>query len=77
MLAILFQMSIKTAISKFEKTTKLVSMSGMFSTNESIEELPTETLQYLLLPALLGTLSLKLCNQPRKDVIHVAEIYFM
>ncbi|KAM3960928.1 immunoglobulin binding protein Tap42 [Aphomia sociella] len=70
------QMSIKAAISKFEKATNMVSMVGMFSRNESLEELPTETLQYLLLPALLGTLSLKLCNQPRKDIINVAEIYF-
>ncbi|KAG6454959.1 hypothetical protein O3G_MSEX008965 [Manduca sexta] len=70
------QLSIKAAISKFEKCTNMVSMSGMFSQNESIEELPTETLQYLLLPALLGTLSLKICNQPRKQVIDVAEIYF-
>ncbi|XP_034831228.1 immunoglobulin-binding protein 1 family member C [Maniola hyperantus] len=70
------QMSIKATIAKFEKLTNLVSLSGMFSKNEDLEELPTETLQYLLLPALLGTLSLKLCGQPRKDVIHVAEIYF-
>ncbi|VVD02473.1 unnamed protein product [Leptidea sinapis] len=70
------QMSIKTAISKFEKATNLVSLSGMFSKNESLEELPTETLKYLLLPSLLGTLTLKLCNQPRKNIIHVAEIYF-
>ncbi|OWR49014.1 immunoglobulin-binding protein 1 family member C [Danaus plexippus] len=70
------QMNIKLAISNFEKATNLVSISGMFSRNESLEELPTETLQYLLLPALLGTLSLKLCNQPRKDIVNVAEIYF-
>lgn len=69
-------MSVKTAISKFEKATNLVSLTGMFSKNETIEELPTETLQYLLLPALLGTLTLKLCNQPRKDIINVAEVYF-
>lgn len=69
-------MSIRNTISKFEKVTDLVSFSGMFSSNESLEELPTETLQYLLLPALLGTLTLKLCGRPRKDVIHVAEIYF-
>ncbi|CAG4989023.1 unnamed protein product [Colias eurytheme] len=70
------QMTLKTTISKFEKATNLVSLSGMFSKNESLDELPTETLQYLLLPALLGTLTLKLCNQPRKDIITVAEIYF-
>ncbi|XP_053616024.1 immunoglobulin-binding protein 1b [Plodia interpunctella] len=70
------QMSIKAAISKFEKATNMVSMLGLFSKNESLEELSTDTLQYLLLPALLGTLSLKLCGQPRKEVIDVAEIYF-
>ncbi|XP_045499117.1 immunoglobulin-binding protein 1 [Colias croceus] len=70
------QMTLKTTISKFEKATNLVSLSGMFSKNESLDELPTETLQYLLLPALLGTLTLKLCNQPRKEIITVAEIYF-
>lgn len=69
-------MSIKSAITKFEKATNLVSLSHMFSANESIEELPTESLQYLLLPALLGTLTLKLCGQPRKEVILLAEIYF-
>lgn len=70
------QISIKSAISKLEKATNLVSLTGMFSSNESLEELPTETLQYLLLPALLGTLTLKLCGPPRKDLINVAEIYF-
>lgn len=69
-------MSIKIAVKKFEKATNLVSLTGMFSKNESLEELPTETLQYLLLPALLGTLTLKLSNQPRKELIEVAEIYF-
>ncbi|XP_063899548.1 immunoglobulin-binding protein 1 [Helicoverpa armigera] len=70
------QLSVKSAIAKFEKATNLVSMTGMFSKNESLDELPTETLQYLLLPALLGSLSLKLCNQPRLDLVNVAEIYF-
>lgn len=70
------QIYLKAAIAKFEKATNLVSLSGMFSSNESLEELPTETLQYLLLPALLGTLSLKLCGQPRKEVINLVEIYF-
>ncbi|GBP42832.1 Immunoglobulin-binding protein 1b [Eumeta japonica] len=70
------QMNIKSAMSKFEKATNLVSLAGLFSRNESVEEIPTENLQYLLLPALLGTLSLKLCGQQRLDVINVAEIYF-
>ncbi|XP_068626678.1 immunoglobulin-binding protein 1 [Battus philenor] len=70
------QMTIKTAIAKFEKITNLVSMTEMFSRNESFEELPTESIQYLLLPALLGTLTLKLCGRSRKDIINVAEVYF-
>ncbi|XP_072947512.1 immunoglobulin-binding protein 1 family member C [Epargyreus clarus] len=70
------QRTIKTAISKFEEATNLVSLSGMFSKNESLEELPTEHLQYLLLPALLGTLVLKICGQSRKEHITVAEVYF-
>lgn len=70
------QVTIKTAISKFEKATNLVSLSGMFSKNEKLEELPTETLKYMLLPALLGTLTLKICRPSRKDIIEVAEIYF-
>ncbi|CAH2049892.1 unnamed protein product, partial [Iphiclides podalirius] len=70
------QMSIRSAISKLEKATNLVSLTEMFSKNESFDELPTESLQYLLLPALLGTLTLKMCGRPRKDVVDVAEIYF-
>lgn len=73
---LLLQLSVKSAIAKFEKATNLVSMTGMFSKNESLDELPTDTLQYLLLPALLGTLTLKLCNQPRLELVNVAEIYF-
>ncbi|XP_045539359.1 immunoglobulin-binding protein 1 [Papilio machaon] len=70
------QMTIKSAIGKFEKTTNRVSLLEMFSKNESFEELPTDSLQYLLLPALLGTLTLKLCGRHRKDIIDVAEVYF-
>ncbi|KAL4713950.1 hypothetical protein ACJJTC_015604 [Scirpophaga incertulas] len=70
------QAIIKTAIAKLEKATNLVSLSGMFSRNESIEEVPTETLQYLLLPAILGTLTIKLHGPSRKELINLAEIYF-
>lgn len=59
-----------------EKATKLASFAGMFSTNESIDEIATNDLQFLLLPALLGALSLKLTHGDRKEIIDVAEIYF-
>ena len=60
----------------FEDATRLVSLSGMFSSNETVEEIPTKNIRYLLLPALLGTLSLKLCVENRMNVIETAEVYF-
>lgn len=60
----------------FEKSTRLVSLASMFSKNEGIEEVATNDLQYLLLPALLGSLALKLTSGERKEVVDVAEIYF-
>jgi immunoglobulin-binding protein 1 len=60
----------------FEDATELVSLAGIFSSNESIEEVATNNVRYFLLPALLGNLSLKLCVEDRFNVIQVAEIYF-
>lgn len=59
-----------------EKATVLVSMADMFSENESADEIPTNNLQYLLLPALLGSLSLKLTSGDRKDIVNCADTYF-
>lgn len=59
-----------------EECTKLISLAGLFSTNEAIEEVPTAHIKYFLLPALLGTLSLKLCVSHRLEVITTAETYF-
>lgn len=60
----------------FEDATKLVSMIGMFSENESHEEISTNNLKYLLLPFFLAQTSLKLCVQDRKNVVDVAKIYY-
>ena len=46
----------------FEDATRVVSLADIFSRNESFEEISTENINYLLLPALLGTLTIKLCN---------------
>uniref|UniRef100_A0A182VTP0 Immunoglobulin-binding protein 1 n=1 Tax=Anopheles minimus TaxID=112268 RepID=A0A182VTP0_9DIPT len=71
-----FQLAVKKAIGLFEDATRLVSLVGMFSTNESYEEVPTENLRYFLLPYFLGSLTLRLCNVNRAEVIEVAEVYF-
>lgn len=60
----------------FEKVTCLVSIADIFSKNEGIEEVATSDIQYFLLPALLGSLTLRLTSGERKDIVEVAEIYF-
>lgn len=70
------QAEIKRSMHLFEDATRLVSLGGLFSSNESVEEVPTSNIKYFLLPALLGTLSLKLCVADRLEVITTAEVYF-
>lgn len=60
----------------FEDSTRLVSMTGMFSKNESYEEISTNDLKFLLLPFFLAQTSLKLCSADRKNVVEVAKIYY-
>lgn len=59
-----------------EDVTKMVSYAGMFSPNESIEEVPTPNVKFLLLPVLLGTLALKLTSGDRLEIVKTAEMYF-
>ncbi|KAJ9581794.1 hypothetical protein L9F63_003863 [Diploptera punctata] len=70
------QVLIRKAMRLFEDATRLVSISGMFSSNETIDEVPTKNIRYLLLPAILGTLTLKLSVKDRMNVVQTAEIYF-
>ncbi|XP_033220651.1 immunoglobulin-binding protein 1b [Belonocnema kinseyi] len=72
------QSDVKRAMRMFENSTKLVSLVDMFSENEAFEEVPTENLKYFLLPALLGTLTTKICGaEDRMHIVDVAEIYFV
>lgn len=70
------QLNVKKAMHSLESATRLVSLTDLFSRNETIDEIATEDLQYMLLPALLGSLSLKLTTGERKDIIDTAEVYF-
>ncbi|XP_066152438.1 immunoglobulin-binding protein 1b [Euwallacea fornicatus] len=69
------QMDVKKAIANLEQATRLVSLADIFSKNEELEELATNNIQYLLLPALLGFLTAKLTSRDRKEILDVAEIY--
>jgi immunoglobulin-binding protein 1 len=69
---------VKQAIKALEDCTRLVSVVDMFSANESLEEVSSPNLRYLLLPALLGKLTLKLATDAsgRFEVVKLADIYF-
>lgn len=72
-----FQEDVRKCIKMLEDSTRLVSVVGMFSQNESYEEISTENLKYLLLPFLLAQVTLKLTNvQDRKNVVDVAKVYY-
>lgn len=60
----------------FEDSTRLVSLSGMFSKNESFDEITTNDLKFLLLPFFLAQTTLKLCSLDRNNVVDVAKVYY-
>lgn len=67
---------VKKTIGILEESTRGVSSIGIFSTNESIEEVSTGVIKFFLLPVLLGDLHLKLSSEDRLSILNVAEIYF-
>lgn len=60
----------------FEDATRLASITSIFSSNESVDEVATNDLKYFLLPSLLGVLTQKLSVTSRSEVVETAEIYF-
>lgn len=72
----ILQVKIKKCMALFEDATRLVSICGLFSSNESYEEVNTNDLKYLLLPFFLGQLSQKLCGDDRHNIVEVSEVYF-
>ncbi|XP_051552459.1 immunoglobulin-binding protein 1-like [Myxocyprinus asiaticus] len=72
------QVKVKRGIMQLEEATRMVSQLDLFSRNEALEEMATADVKYLLLPALLGALTMKQVN-PNKRLEHVqtARVYFM
>lgn len=56
--------------------TRNVNSLGVFSVNESIEEISTENLKYLLLPALLADFTLKNHQHDRIDILETSQTYY-
>eukprot|EP00095_Tigriopus_kingsejongensis_P000187 maker-scaffold41_size498431-snap-gene-0.13 protein:Tk00187 transcript:maker-scaffold41_size498431-snap-gene-0.13-mRNA-1 annotation:"immunoglobulin-binding protein 1" len=72
-----FQTEVKKAILMCEDATRAVSLLDIFSRNESVGEMPSLHLPYLLLPALLAQLQTKVYDPatPRTEIIRIAEVY--
>ncbi|KAJ1196906.1 hypothetical protein NDU88_000769 [Pleurodeles waltl] len=72
------QQRVKLGLAKLEQATRMASELELFSRNEELEEIASTDLKYLLLPALLGALTLKQVN-PSKRLEHVqkAQVYFL
>ncbi|XP_022088421.1 immunoglobulin-binding protein 1-like [Acanthaster planci] len=72
-----YQDTLQKAIKMLEQATVMVSQLNLFSSNEQLEELPTTDIRYLLLPALLGCLSLKVTEEDRLTVVERSKTYFI
>lgn len=72
------QSKVKLGLSMLEEASGMVAQLELFSRNEELEELATAEMKLLLLPALLGALTLKRSSQDRRlEVLHTAQAYFM
>lgn len=72
-----YQDNLKNHIKILEETTVLINKLELFSTNESLEDLQTGYLKFLLIPAFLGYLTGKLMNQDREELIKLSKVYFV
>lgn len=60
----------------FEQATVIVNQVSMFSPNEQIDEVSTESLPFMLLPYFLGKLTTKVHKPNSTEMLELGEIYF-
>lgn len=71
------QLKIKRGITALEDVTRMVAQLELFSRNELLEEIATTDLKYILLPALLGGLTMKLTTRDnRLEIVKKSREYF-
>ncbi|CAG0895566.1 unnamed protein product [Darwinula stevensoni] len=73
-----YQEKLKRCITLLEDATRFVSAMDIFSSNEDIKEISSDNLKFMLLPAMLGHLTLRETTEPsgRLDLLKTAEAYF-
>ncbi|XP_030252762.1 immunoglobulin-binding protein 1 [Sparus aurata] len=71
------QVRVKRGIGMLEEASRMVTQLDLFSRNEELEEIATADLKYLLLPALLGALTMKQTSREKRlDIVQSAQAYF-
>ncbi|XP_071363015.1 immunoglobulin-binding protein 1 [Trachinotus anak] len=72
------QVKVKRGIGMLEDASRMAAQLDLFSRNEELEEIATADLKYLLLPALLGALTMKQTSREKRlEVVQTARAYFM
>ncbi|KAH8304818.1 immunoglobulin-binding protein 1 [Drosophila kikkawai] len=71
-----FQSKVKTAMGLFEEATVIVNQVSMFSANELIDEVSTDSLPFMLLPYFLAKLTTKINNPNDTNALDLGVIYF-
>lgn len=72
------QVRVKRGISMLEDASRMAAQLDLFSRNEELEEVATADLKYLLLPALLGALTMKQTSRDKRlDIVQTSRAYFM
>uniref|UniRef100_G3Q7K0 Immunoglobulin (CD79A) binding protein 1 n=1 Tax=Gasterosteus aculeatus aculeatus TaxID=481459 RepID=G3Q7K0_GASAC len=72
------QVRVKRGIGMLEEASSMVALLDLFSRNEELEEIATADLKYLLLPALLGALTMKQTGRDKRlEVVRTARGHFM
>ncbi|TNN46998.1 Immunoglobulin-binding protein 1 [Liparis tanakae] len=72
------QVQVKRGIGMLEEASRMVALLELFSRNEELEEIATADLKYLLLPALLGALTMKQTGRDKRlEIVRAARAHFM
>ncbi|XP_069842037.1 immunoglobulin-binding protein 1 [Dendropsophus ebraccatus] len=72
------QDKVKRGLGMLEEATRMVSQLQLFSSNEDLDEISSTDIRYLLLPALLGALTLKQVDlSHRLQHLEAARLYFL
>ncbi|KAG7518648.1 immunoglobulin-binding protein 1 [Solea senegalensis] len=72
------QVKVKRGIAMLEEASRMVAQLSLFSPNEELEEVATADLKYLMLPALLGALTMKQTSREKRlEIVQTARAYFI